>query len=340
MVGSWQRPTNIALAAERRPSSIKAIYMNPFATHDWNGFMRLVDLIERTELNALVLDIKEETVFFKTQVDFFRDAKVVTPLYDVTNMLEALKKRGIHAIARQVIFKDSRIAEARPDLAVKHKRTGGLWRDYGGVAWVNAFEPEPWEANAALAVEAVRLGFDEIQYDYVRFPSDGDLATMDFGRPYTEQARTDAIVEFLKLSRRRILTAGGKLAADVFGYTLLVDNDLGIGQNVERIARTVDVVCPMVYPSHWPSGSLALNGHPNNYPYETIAITMARAQDKLGRHAHKVRPWLQDFSLPGLRAYGAAEVRAQIDGARETDVDGWMIWDPSNRYHDKAFREE
>ncbi|MGH2531206.1 MAG: putative glycoside hydrolase [Thermomicrobiales bacterium] len=314
--------------------------MNPYATHDWNGFIRLVNLIERTELNALVIDIKEEAVYFRTRVDFFRDANVVTPLYDLTEMLDALKQRGIYAIARQVIFKDSRVAEARPDLAVKHKRTGGPWRDYGGVAWVNAFEPELWEANAALAVDAVRLGFDEIQYDYIRFPSDGDLSTMDFGRPYTEQSRADAIVEFLKLSRRRILDAGGKLAADVFGYTLMVDNDLGIGQNVERIARTVDVVCPMVYPSHWPTGSLPVNGHPNNYPYETIAITMARAQEKLGRHAHKVRPWLQHFSLPGMRAYGAAEVRAQIDAAHETNVEGWMIWDPSNQYHEQAFREK
>lgn len=311
--------------------------MNPYATADWHGFLRLVEMIERTELNALVIDVKEEAVYYDTQVDFFRDLRVVTPLYDLTDMLDALKQRGIYAIARQVVFKDARVAEARPDLAVKHKRTGGLWRDHGGVAWVNAFASELWEANAALAAEAVRLGFDEIQYDYVRFPSDGDLSTMDFGRPYTEEARSDAILDFLRHSRRRVLKAGGKLAADVFGYTLLVDGDLGIGQNLERMARTLDFVCPMVYPSHWPNGSLGFAGHPNNFPFETIANAMDRAQKKLGRHAEKVRPWLQDFSLPGMRPYGAPEVRAQIDGAHEAGVGGWMVWDPSNRYHDQAF---
>jgi hypothetical protein len=323
---------------KRRQHEIKAIYLNPLATTDWAGFMRLVEMIERTELNALVIDIKEDAVYYDTQIDFFRNAHDVTPLYDLSDRLDELRKRGIYAIARQVVFKDWRAAEARPDLAVKIVGTDTVWRDQNGIAWVNPFQHELWQANADLAREAAKLGFDEIQYDYVRFPSDGNLAIMDFGQPYTEQARSDAIVQFLIETRRRLNGTGTQLGADIFGYTLVVNNDNGIGQTADRIARVVDAVCPMIYPALWPTGSLPVGGVPNDFPHDTIAISMARAAAKFGPNARKVRPWLQDFSLPGYRPYGAADVRAQIDAAEEAHAGGWMIWDPTNQYHQEAFK--
>jgi hypothetical protein len=335
--GPSAHATSSGYARKRIPSEIKAIYLNPLATTDWPGFMRLVELIERTELNALVIDIKEDAVFYDTQVDFFRETRDVTPLYDLSDRIDELHKRGIYAIARQVVFKDWRVADARPDLAVKVIGTNTVWRDQNGIAWVNPFQHELWQANADLAREAAKLGFDEIQYDYVRFPSDGNLAIMDFGRPYTEQARSDAIVQFLIESRKRLNGTGGKLGADVFGYTLVVDNDNGIGQTVDRIARIVDTVCPMIYPALWPTGSLPVGGVPNDFPHDTIAISMDHAKAKLGANARKVRPWLQDFSLPGYRPYGAADVRAQIDAVEEAHVGGWMVWNPTNQYHQEAF---
>ena len=325
-----------AVATARHP--IKAVHFNPLVATDPSGFDRLVDLIDRTELNALVLDVKEEAIYYETDVTFFRDAGAVAPLYDPGALLRVLRERDVYAIARLVVFKDPLVVAARPDLAVLDAATGEPWLDLGGATWLNPFAREVWEATVALAVEAARLGFDEVQFDYIRFPSDGDLSTADFG-PHlvTAETRTKAIADFLGLAADALRPTGAKLAADVFGYTLFVDTDLGIGQDSARLARLVDVLCPMVYPSHFPDGSLLLPGHPNDFPYETIAISMDAARTKLGGAAGKLRPWLQDFSLPGLRAYGAEDLRAQIDAAEAAGAGGWMVWDPNNLYHETAF---
>ncbi len=328
----------LQLALVQRP--IKAVYINPLISDMEADLDRLIDLIDRTELNALVIDIKQDTVYYDTGIAFFHDAGAVAPLYDPAAIVTKLHEHGIYAIARLVVFQDSLVAESRPDLAVLDVTNGTPWRDMNGVAWVNAMEQELWGVNANLAVEAASFGFDEIQYDYVRFPTDGDLTVMDFGQPYTYEARISAIVGFLTLTQERLGPTGAKLGADVFGYTLLVDDDLGIGQNVLLIAPLVDFLCPMIYPSHFPEGSLALDGHPNDFPYETIEISMALAAQKMPGLMLKVRPWLQDFSLPWLSTYEAADVRAQIDAAEAGGAGGWMLWDPNNRYHELALQPD
>ncbi len=339
------RSRSAAAAAETRgetlveePPRVRAIYLNPRITDSWDGFMALVELIGRTELNALVIDIKDEQVFYPTGVSLFQDTGTVAPLYDVSAMLAVLADHDIYSIGRLVVFKDSLVAEARPDLAIKDTETGDLWRDMNGVAWVNPLREELWEANAALAVEAGTLGFDEIQYDYVRFPTDGDLSRMDFGTPLTEETRTAAITSFAEMSFNRLAPTGAKLAADIFGYTLLVPGDLGIGQNADRLAPFFDTLCPMVYPSHFPEGSLLVPGHPNDYPYETIRISMEAGASKVNGQTRKLRPWLQDFSLPGMTPYTITDVRAQIDAAEATNTGGWLMWNPDNVYAEETFR--
>jgi hypothetical protein len=330
-----------AMALEARIGfKAKAIYLDPRITQGPVATGAMLDLIDRTELNALVVDIKENGVFYETGVQFFRDANAVSALYDPAALLAELRRRGIYSIARLVCFKDTPVALARPDLAVIDVTTGLPWRDMAGNAWVNALQPELWAANAALAVEAAELGFDEIQYDYVRFPTDGNLATMSFGVPLSEQARTSAILDFLDQTKVLLAPLGTRLSADIFGFTLLVDHDLGIGQNAELIGDVVDVVCPMVYPSHWPYGSIAVGGVPNDHPYETIKASMEFAKAKLPDEEQRIRPWLQGFSLPGYRPYGAPDVRAQIDAAEAAGVGGWMIWDMANRYQEEAFRPQ
>lgn len=323
-------------SAVDEPSPVRAIYLNPRITDSWDGFMGLVDLIDRTELNAIVIDIKEDQVFYPTDVALFRACGTVAPLYDVSAVLGVLAEHEIYAIARLVVFKDPLVAEARPHLAVHDTETGGLWRDMNGISWVNPLDEELWEANAALAVEAAGLGFDEIQYDYIRFPTDGDLSRMDFGQELTEEARTNAIASFAAMSAERLSGTDTRLAADIFGYTLLVPGDLGIGQNASRLASFFDVLCPMVYPSHFPEGSLLVPGHPNDYPYETIRISMEAGAAKVDGQSRRLRPWLQDFSLPGMTPYGAAEVRAQINAAEATNTGGWLLWNPDNNYAEEA----
>ncbi len=341
VAGSGFTDARVPVAADRTANAslervqVKAIYANGYTMADPDEVERLIQLIDETELNALVVDIKQDTVYYDSQVAFFREAETVQPLYDVNDVLKQLKDRNIYAIARMVIFQDPLVAYARPDLAVKDEVTGGLWRNYDGVGWVNAFNEELWHANVALAVEASELGFDEIQYDYVRFPSDGDLTTADFGQEYTAEARQAAITGFLQLSHDTLAPRGIKLGADIFGYTAFVDDEQGIGQNFAEIVPLVDYVCMMIYPSHFSEGNIqSAPGHPNDYPYETILESLQIAEAKVPGSALKFRPWLQDFSMPleGYRDYGAAEVRAQIDAAEDFGASGWMLWNPSNEY--------
>ena len=329
------RPSRQEIAAADDPFVAKAVYLNPL-TDDGYDLGRLLDLIARTELNALVLDVKEDGVYYDTGVALFQDAGVVVPYYDVTEVLDTLRANDVYAIARLVVFKDTLLAEARPDLAVADAATGGIWRDMNGVAWVNPLDADVWAAIGDLAVELAELGFDEVQFDYVRFPTDGDLEAMDFGRDVDEPVRVEAIAGFLAEAGERLAPFGVATSADVFGFTLLLD-DIGIGQNVARIGEVVDFVCPMVYPSHFPNGSIAVDGHPNDYPYETIAISLEAGAPKLPGGAAQLRPWLQDFSLPGLSDYGPAEVRAQIDAAEAAGAGGWMIWNAANVYHEASF---
>jgi hypothetical protein len=310
------------------PEMVRAIYVSASAAADPATLDSIITLVNETELNAVVVDIKEDYIWYDTSVDFFLDANAVNPIYDAGEVLQKFKDNGIYTIARLVVFKDPVVAENRPDLAIRDDN-GGLWRGWQGEAWVNPFYEELWEANIQLAVEAAQLGFDEIQYDYVRFPSDGDLSTADFGQgSYTMDDRVGAISSFLDASHERINEGGAWLGADVFGIIALYDDDQGIGQYLRDLVKHVDFVCPMVYPSHFDAGSILVGGggEPNDYPAEVIEISMAAALDKMPGMEEKLRPWLQDFSLGGMMPYGPNEVRAQIDAAEASGATGWMLW--------------
>lgn len=324
----------LEIALETQP--VNAIYMNPNISTTEADVDRLIEIIDTTDANAIVIDIKEELIFYDSKVEFFVDAGTVRPIIDLRALLKKFRDHDIYTIARLVVFKDSLVAENQPDLAVLNNQTGDLWRDMNGVSWVNPMEPVLWEANSDLAVEAAELGFDEIQYDYVRFPTDGDLSTTDFGMENTQENRENAIHGLLKMTREKLLPTGAKLSADVFGYTLLVDDDLGIGQNFIKMAEYVDYLSPMVYPSHFPNGSIDVDGHPNDFPYETIEVSMRKGREKLDGTAAQIRPWLQDFSFFDLMPYGDDEVRAQIDASEDVGTSGWMLWDPNNEYHPGA----
>lgn len=312
---------------------IKGIYANWSLLTTPGGLEDLIEIANTTEVNAIVIDIKQDTVYYDSQVPFFLEAGTVNPIMDVDAILKTLKDNNIYAIARLVVFQDPLVAEARPDLAVKDAN-GGLWVNEMGVAWVNAFNEELWDANIALATEATRLGFDEIQYDYVRFPSDGDLSTAEFGREYTAEAREAAITAFVKQSYTAIHEEGGRLAADLFGFVTIVDDEQYIGQRFSELEPFLDYVCMMIYPSHFSEGNIAsAPGHPNDYPYETILESLERAEQNVPGSGPKFRPWLQDFSYGynGLRDYTKEDIRAQIDAAEEFGASGWLLWgDPFN----------
>lgn len=315
------------------PKKIRAVYANWSILGSPGGLDDLIEIANTTEINAIVIDVKQDTVYYDSKVPFFLDAGTVSPVYDIDEVLAKLKDNDIYAIARLVVFQDPLVAEARPELAV-HDVGGGLWVNEMGVGWVNAFHEELWDANIELALEVIGRGFDEVQYDYVRFPSDGDLSTADFGQEYTAENREAAITEFMKRSHEAIGAAGGLLSADLFGFITIVDDEQYIGQRFSSLEPHLDFVSMMIYPSHFETGNIAsAPGHPNDYPYETIFESLERAEQIVPGSAAKFRPWLQDFSYgyKGLRDYTAADVRAQIDAAEEFGASGWMLWgDPFN----------
>ncbi len=329
----WREPidhsTSSRLDVSLDPQSIRALYLNPQYTDTQAEVDRLIDVIDTTNANAVVIDIKEEWIWYDTNVGFFREAGSVNPIMDLSALLRQFEDHGIYTIARLVLFKDSIVAEAFPALAIKDINTGQPWRDQNGVAWVNPMNEALWQPNIDLAVEAATLGFDEIQYDYVRFPTDGDLSTMDFGTELTQSARQDAIEGFLAASHAALLPTGARQSADIFGYTLVVDDDMGIGQNVVNLSGLVDYLSPMLYPSHYANHQFGLAGHPNEYPYDTVAITLDDGIAQLSGNARIFRPWLQDFGYPGMRDYTALDVREQIRAADEYGTSGWMLWDPA-----------
>ncbi len=334
-----------SVTAQLERVSIRASYLNQSGLSDEAAIDQMIEIINSTELNAVVLDIKQDTIYFESNVKFFTDVSgMIVNVYDPAALVRRLHDEGIYAIARMVIFQDPLVAEHYPEYAVKNENTGESWRDPNGVAWVNAFNEPLWDANIALALEAVAMGFDEIQYDYVRFPSDGDLTVADFGPDYSQEAREGAITAFVERSAEEIRPTGAKLALDLFGIIGLFNNDQGIGQRLSQLAPLVDYVCLMIYPSHFDDDGIIRSapGAPNDYPSETITESLERAAEIVPDSVDKFRPWLQDFTQPldGFMEYGPEEVRAQIDAADAFGGNGWMLWNPNNEPSVEALRPE
>ena len=332
-------PAGEDLSVKLKRKQIKALYLNGRAAGDEATVDHIIDLISKTEINAIVIDIKEGVVFYDTKVQFFRDANAVEPTYDPAVLVQKFKDNGIYTIARQVVFNDPRVAEANHELAVQDEVSGDVWRGYDGGAWVNPFMRGLWQPNIDLAVEAAGFGFDEIQYDYIRFPSDGDLTTADFGPDYTEEGRVAAIVEFLIDSRKALEPTGAMLAVDVFGIIAIYPDDQGIGQRLADVTEVVDYVCPMIYPSHFDASSIDVGGEPNELPYETIELSVYLALEKMPGMELKLRPWLQDFPW-GDEPYDADQVRAQIDATEDQAGSGWLLWNAGSEFTEDALNPE
>lgn len=292
-----------------------------------------LDLIASSELNALVIDVKGD----RGQVPYPSEVKLAhqigaDKLHTVSQpqrLLARLKAQGIYTIARIVTFKDNLLAEAHPEWAVK-TADGELWRDREGLAWVDPFNPEVWAYNAALAVEAARLGFDEIQFDYVRFPDQGGAV---FSFEADEASRVFAISRFLHYARRQLRCYNVFLAADIFGYVCWNRNDTDIGQRLEDLADEVDYLSPMLYPSGFQYG-VGDYRNPVANPYEIVYLSLKQGGQRSGLDRRRFRPWLQAFRDYAFdhRSFGPTAVGAQTRAAESFGSSGWMLWNPRNVY--------
>jgi hypothetical protein len=330
-------PENFRLDVSLEPIVIRAIYINALVAAKPESLEKRLQLVDRTELNAVVIDLKDSTghVYYDTRVELARDIGAVRPILDPAKLVKDLKARGIYTIARIVVFEDPILAEARPEWAIKDRTTGQAWRTWNGLAWVNAYRQEVWNYNIALAVEAAAMGFDEIQLDYIRFPTDGPLQKADYGVAHTAENRTAAISAFLRSAHEALLPTPAYLAADIFGLTMWELGDSGIGQNLEAVAGVVDYVCPMLYPSHFWSGSLGYE-LPNDHPYEVMRYSLENGLKRVPEARAKFRPWLQDFSYGRGKPYGPDEVRAQIRAVYDAGLSSWMLWNADSVYQEAA----
>lgn len=297
----------------------------------------LISLVDRTELNAMVIDVKDATgaIGYEPEVPLALEERLWEGrIRDLDGMMDLLREHQIIPIARIVCFQDPMLAAARPDLAVGDVN-GGTWKDNQGMAYTNPYKREVWKYLVDLAEDAAKRGFREIQFDYVRFPTDGPIANAVF--PGENGPHEDAIADFLYYARERLEPLGVWLSADVFGHALDHKGDASIGQQLEKVAKNVDIICPMIYPSHYESGSYGIS-NPDRNPFDVVTFATKDATRRLEGTGAVYRPWLQDFNMPST--YSVTEVKAQIKAVEEQGYTEWLLWDPRLQYQEGALRAE
>jgi hypothetical protein len=316
------------------PAPVRALYVNRWASQSKRRMAKLIAAADSTEINAFVIDMKDEFgLNFKSSTpDFERNAGTASVAH-VKSLLDSLKAHDILPIARIVVFKDSVTARVHPEWTIRRK-DGSVWRDKKGLAWVNPYHRELWEYNIGVAEELAKLGFAEIQFDYIRFPEPYPSLPPQVFPGANGLSKQEALAAYLEEAKRRLNKLGVRSTADIFGLVTTVGGPLEVGQQWEKISPNVDVVLPMTYPSHYPPGELGVD-HPNARPYDIIYKSIARARQrdkKLGITAPEhIRPWLQAFTL-GKPAYGPEQLEAEKKAVYDAGYDGWVMWNPGSIY--------
>ena len=316
-----QNPT---LTTEK--TNAKGMHLSIYVAASAKHKERINDLLDTTELNTVVIDVKEIDghISVKNVANNLSYSKSVP---DISSYLSQIKEKGIYTIARIVVFRDNVMPRKRPELAVKTPE-GNLWQDRKNITWLNPYNQEAVNYILDLAEKTADMGFDEIQFDYIRFPSDGKTSLCRYGVRNSSMTPSDAIVDFLRQAKERLSPKGIKTSIDVFGLTTTEKTDMGIGQKIVEMAEYVDYISPMIYPSHYANGEYGIP-NPNKEPYRTVYIALQGAKKRLP--VEKLRPWLQDFSMKGVK-YGPKELQAQIQACYDCDVKTWMLWNAACKY--------
>ena len=341
VIGIAEQIVTLPKEIELVPFTPKGLYLSFYGIGDRKLREDALDLLRETELNTLVIDIKGDRgmIPYRSSIPLATEigAQRITTVKDMRGLIESLKNEGIYTIARIVVFKDNLLANHRPDLAVKDLN-GRLWHDREHLAWVDPFKKEVWEYNIEIAVEAAQQGFDEIQFDYIRFP---DGLPVRFSMPNTMENRVKAISGFLMEARKKLLPYNVFLSADIFGYVCWNLNDTSIGQTLESVAPHLDYLSPMLYPSGFQYG---IPGYriPTKHPYEIVYLTLKKAQERTGLSPFRFRPWLQAFRDYAFdrRFFEEREIREQINGVERFGSHGWLLWNPQNIYSREGLKRK
>jgi hypothetical protein len=335
------RDTTPPVAHIPRPDTLRGLYVNRWAALG-DRMWKLVDVAKRTEVNALVIDVKDDRgfVLYNSRVPLAREIGADTnrPMSPrrLRAILDSLRAHRIFPIARIVVAKDPLLASRKLEWAIKRKSDLQPWLDRNGRPWLDASQRGVWQYAADLAREAYDLGFGEVQFDYVRFPDEDRIIHEAVFPLANGRTRAQIIRDQLGYTHGVLAAAHIPMTIDVFGLTATDTTDMGIGQKWEMFVDRADVVLPMVYPSHFAPGTYGL-ANPNAHPYTTIdrAIKDMKRRSAAIPHAARIVPWYQDFTL-GPPHYEAEHVRAQIRAGYDNGVASWVLWNPGSRYHEEA----
>jgi hypothetical protein len=324
------KPQVSGLQPRPLPDEVRGVHVT-MALAGIPGKLEQYIAMKRSGLNAVELDVKDENgdVGFPVKVPLAQRVGSAKRYYGAERAVAKIHAAGLYLIGRVVTFEDPLLSANAPSLAIR-RADGSRWLNNGGLGWTNPYDKRVWKYNVDIAEQAAKLGFDEIQFDYVRFPSDGDLSQIRYPGVHA-QPMGWTIPLFLKYARSRLKPLGVRLSVDVFG--LSATRDLGIAQFPRRIAPFVDTIYPMVYPSHYAAGEYNIID-PNSRPGTTVAYSLRDFRAKLTGRKTMLVPWLQDFSL--ARTYTLADVQDQIQAARLEHVKGFMLWNAAGLYTVKA----
>jgi hypothetical protein len=325
------------------PGNVKGLYVNAWAFSS-PKLWHLARLVDSTEINALVIDVKDDTgcLLYPSKVPTAIEigASACARTKSAPERLDTLRAHHVYLIARIVVAKDPLLAERKPEWSVKD-RAGGLWRDRINIAWVDAYNDSVWIYAAQLAREAIEKGFNEVQFDYVRFPDEPreKLAQAIFPAKRPGDDERSAVRRQVRMLADRVRAAGAPVTFDIFGLTASTKgSDLGIGQVWEDFAAVADVLLPMVYPSHYYKGAFGYE-HPNAQPYRIVhdALRDALERSRAFPNSATIRPFLQAFTLGRRKPrYTPVEIRAQIRAAEELGITSWVLWNPRSVYQRDA----
>ncbi len=321
------------------PMNLKAVYLTSWAAGNEKFRKALWDVIDNTEVNAVVIDIKDYTGkigFYVSDPELQKFAAAEDRIPDVRSFIEKLHEKGVYVIGRISCFQDSHLVKAKPEWAVKSKANGGVWKDYKGIKWLDPGAKPVWDYLARIGYESYAVGFDEINFDYIRFPSDGNM--MDVVYSWSEgRTRQSVMKDFFAYLRQQFPEGSIPISADLFGLTTSADGDLGIGQNITDALPYFDSVYPMVYPSHYPAN---FNGYakPAKYPYEVVKYAMDQGSIKAisaSTSPHKIKPWIQAFDLGAV--YTPDMIKSQVRATYDAGMTGWLMWNAGSIYKTSWF---
>lgn len=338
----------------RVPEKVRGIYISGPMSGSTELFQNILDSTEGTEINTVVIDFKDDQGRITCQID----TPVVTEIgacrpyvKDIKGLITSLKERGLYVIARVVAFRDPYLAEQKPEWSL-HVGDGSLYRDKQGMAWIDPYRKEVWDYLIEVGTAAKEAGFDEVQFDYIRFSTEGSMRDVVFDEEVTKgRSKTEVITEFVKYAYENLASQGLFVSADVFGTIIGSEIDANaVGQDYTEMAKHLDYICPMIYPSHYGPGNFGIE-YPDTKPYETVLEALKKSRTVMEEAAEAdghvssqavVRPWLQDFTASYLGEgkyiqYGYEEIMQQIQAVKDAGYDEWMLWSAANRYH---FRED